>query len=72
MVINVHLDKYSPLGINGLQYIKFPRQTRTLLLIFAPSESLALVNMLSYFDNPINLYVLLVGILNFCVHDLIH
>jgi hypothetical protein len=43
-----------------------------LLLNLTPGEPLSLVKKLSCFDNPIELYVILVGALCLGVHDLIH
>jgi hypothetical protein len=40
-----------------------------LFLNLAPGEPLALVNKLSYFDNLIELYVLLEGTFHLCIHD---
>jgi hypothetical protein len=43
-----------------------------LLLNLAPHEPLALMKNLPCFDDPVELYVLLVGAINLCIHDLIN
>jgi len=42
------------------------------LLNLAPGEPIALVKKLPYFEKLVELYVLLVSILCFGVHDIIH
>jgi len=44
---------------------------KKLLLNLTPCEALSLVKELPCFDNPIELYVLLVGVLLIGVHDLV-
>jgi hypothetical protein len=69
---NIHLDQSSPLGSNGLHCVKFPHHMGKLLLNLAPGEPLSLVKKLPYFDNPVELYVLLVGAFHLCIHDSIN
>lgn len=68
----MHLDHSSPFRKQPLHYIKFPHKMRKLLLRLALSEPLALVNKFTFFDNPIELYVLLEGIIFLSVHDSIN
>jgi hypothetical protein len=42
------------------------------LLDLIPSELLAIVKKLLYFDNPVELYILLVSALHFSIHDLVY
>jgi len=60
---------HEPLRIIGLHYAKFLHHTGKLLLNMSPSEPLALMKKLPYFDNPIVLDILLVGAIIFGVHD---
>jgi hypothetical protein len=66
---SIHLDQSSPLGSNGPHCIKFLHQMGKLLLNLTPGEPLALVKKFPYFDDPIELDVLLVGALHLGVHD---
>ena len=59
------------LGSNGTHCIEFLHEMRKLLLNLVPGEPLALVKELAYFDNSIQLDIILVSVLDLCVHDLI-
>jgi hypothetical protein len=59
------------LGRNGLHCVEFPHQMRKFLLNLAPSEPLALVQELPYFDDSIKLDPLLSSDLDLRVHNMI-
>ena len=56
-----------PLGSNGPHCVEFLHEMRELLLHLVPGEPLALVTKLSYFDNSIQLDILLASVLDLCV-----
>ena len=60
-----------PLGRNGLHCVEFPHQMRKFLLNLALGGTLALVQDLPCFDNPIKLDPLLASSLDLCVHNMI-
>ena len=60
-----------PLGSNGPHCVEFLHEMRKLLLNLVLGEPLALVKELAYFDNSIQLDILLASVLDLCVHDLI-
>ena len=60
-----------PLGSNGPHYVEFLHEMRKLLLNLVPGEPLALVQELASFDNPIQLDLLSVSVLDLHVHDTI-
>jgi hypothetical protein len=60
------------LGRNGLHCVEFPHHMRKFLLNLAPSEPLALVQELPYFDNSIKLDPLLMSAINMSVPDMIN
>jgi hypothetical protein len=43
-----------------------------LLLNFPTSEPLALVKKFPYFDNLVEIHIILVGVFHLCIHDLIN
>jgi hypothetical protein len=61
-----------PLGRNFLHCIKFPHKMVNILLNLTLGEPCALVNKFSFFENLIELYVMLIGSIHICVHDIIH
>jgi hypothetical protein len=58
------------LGSNGPHCIKLLSQMGKLPLDQVPNEPLAMVKKSLCFENPIELYILLVGAYHFGVHDL--
>ena len=57
------------LGSNGLHCIKFLHHMGKLLLNLTPSEPLSLMNKLNFFDEPIELDIILAGVLCLGFHD---
>lgn len=55
-----------------LNFFNLPHNMGNFFLNLALNELLTFVKNLSYFENPIELHVLLVGILHIGVHDFIH
>jgi hypothetical protein len=66
---NIHRDHSSPLEINGPNCVKFLHHMGKILLNLTHGEPFSLVNKFTYFDDLIELDVLLVGALRFGVHD---
>jgi hypothetical protein len=58
---NIHLDYSSPLRRNGPHCVKFFHHIGKILLNLTPGKPFALVKKLSFFENPIESYVLLEG-----------
>jgi len=58
-----------PLGSDGPHCIEFLHEMRKLLLNLVPGEPFSLVKEFAYFDNLIQLDMMLVGVLDLCVHD---
>ena len=52
-----------PLGSNGPHCVELPHEMRKLLLNLFPGEPLALLKELAYFDNSIQLDILLASVL---------
>ena len=67
MATNIHLD----LGRNGPHCIEFLQEMRKLLLNLVLGEPLTLVKELAYFDNSIQLDIMLASVLDLHVYDLI-
>jgi hypothetical protein len=59
----------TPLGTNGIHIFNFLHLMRKLLLNLIPSEPLALIKKLPYFDDPMEFDILLEGVLFLGVHD---
>jgi hypothetical protein len=58
-----------PLKNNGLNYIKFLHQMGKLLLNLTPGEPLSLMKKLNFFDESIELDIILAGVLRLGFHD---
>ena len=71
VAINIHLDESSSLGSNVSHFIECLHEMGMLLLKLVPSEPLSLVQELAKFENPIQLDILLVSVIDLCVCNLI-
>jgi hypothetical protein len=67
----IHLDHFPPLIRNGLHCIRFLNNMEKILLNLILIEPLFLVKKMPFLDNSLELHVLLVSGLYFCVHDMV-
>jgi hypothetical protein len=69
---NIHLEQFSPLRTKWSPLCQVPPSYGKLLLNQTPGDPLSLVKKFPYFDDLIELDVLLAGSLRLGVHDTIY